>query len=104
MKPTGIVRRVDDLGRIVIPRGLRVACGLMEDTPGEIFFDEETNSIIIKRYYPEGGLLSMVNSLNSTVNDYSYDNIEDIKYIRRLAGELKELTEIITRDNLGKDM
>ena len=48
MKATGIVRKVDDLGRIVIPKELRKVLGLNEGDPLEIFSDE--GSIILRPY------------------------------------------------------
>lgn len=48
MKATGIVRRIDDLGRIVIPKEIRRGSGIREGDPFEIFVDNGT--IILKRY------------------------------------------------------
>ncbi|MEW5567343.1 AbrB/MazE/SpoVT family DNA-binding domain-containing protein [Rossellomorea marisflavi] len=48
MKATGIVRRIDDLGRVVIPKELRSIHGLEERTPMEIF--TEGDSIIFRAY------------------------------------------------------
>lgn len=50
MKATGIVRRLDDLGRIVLPMELRKTMDLPEGTPMEIFVEGDT--IIIKKYVP----------------------------------------------------
>ena len=41
MKETGIVRRVDDLGRVVIPKEIRRNLGIHEDDPLEIFLHED---------------------------------------------------------------
>ena len=41
MKATGIVRRLDDLGRIVIPKEIRRTMGVYEGSPLEMFVDEE---------------------------------------------------------------
>ena len=41
MKATGIVRRIDDLGRVVIPKEIRRTLRLREGTPLEIFTDRE---------------------------------------------------------------
>ena len=49
MKPTGIVRRIDDLGRIVIPKEIRRNCGIQEGDPLEIYADK--NGIIELRKY-----------------------------------------------------
>ena len=48
MKATGIVRRIDDLGRIVIPKEIRRTMGIKEGEPLEIFI--EGNMICFKRY------------------------------------------------------
>ncbi len=51
MKATGIVRRIDDLGRVVIPKEIRRTMRLQEGTPLEIFTDRE-GGIIFKKYSP----------------------------------------------------
>lgn len=40
MKATGIIRRVDDLGRVVIPKEIRRQCGIREGEPMEIYVDK----------------------------------------------------------------
>lgn len=52
MRATGIVRRMDDLGRIVIPKEVRRNMGLKEGDPIEIYTDKEC--ICLKRYHPYG--------------------------------------------------
>ena len=51
MKATGIERRIDDLGRVVIPKEIRRTLRLREGTPLEIFTDRE-GEIILKKYSP----------------------------------------------------
>ena len=51
MKATGIVRRIDDLGRIVIPKEIRRTLRLREGTPLEIYTDTE-GGIVLKKYSP----------------------------------------------------
>jgi AbrB family transcriptional regulator (stage V sporulation protein T) len=58
MKATGIVRRIDDLGRIVIPKEIRRTLRIRESDPLEIFTDRE-GEIILKKYSPLGELSSM---------------------------------------------
>lgn len=53
MKATGIVRRIDDLGRIVIPKEIRRTLHIRESDPLEIFTDHE-GQIILKKYSPIG--------------------------------------------------
>ena len=50
MKATGIVRRIDDLGRIVIPKEIRRTMRIYEGDPLEIFFDTDHN-IVLKKYH-----------------------------------------------------
>ena len=54
-KATGIVRRIDDLGRVVIPKEIRKTLRIKEGTPLEIFTDRE-GEIILKKYSPIGEL------------------------------------------------
>lgn len=55
MKATGIVRRIDDLGRVVIPKEIRRTMRIREGDPLEIFTDREVG-VIIKKYSPIGEL------------------------------------------------
>lgn len=63
MKATGIVRRVDDLGRIVIPKEIRRTMRIAEGTPLEIFTDID-NTIALKKYSP-------VKELEGIAQDYA---------------------------------
>lgn len=51
MKATGIVRKIDELGRIVIPMEIRKSFDIKECEPMEIFTDEN-NQIVLKKYNP----------------------------------------------------
>ena len=55
MKATGIVRRIDDLGRIVIPKEIRRTLRIRETDPLEIY-TENTGEIVLKKYSPVGEL------------------------------------------------
>ena len=55
MKATGIVRRIDDLGRVVIPKEIRRTMRIKEGDPLEIFTDRE-GEVIFKKYSPIGEL------------------------------------------------
>lgn len=50
MKSTGIVRNIDELGRVVVPKELRRKLGIANTDPVEIFCEED--KIIIKKYVP----------------------------------------------------
>ena len=55
MKATGIVRRIDDLGRVVIPKEIRRTMHIREGAPLEIFTDTQ-GGVIFKKYSPVGEL------------------------------------------------
>lgn len=55
MKATGIVRRIDDLGRVVIPKEIRRTLKIREGDPLEIFVDRD-GEVILKKYSPIGEL------------------------------------------------
>lgn len=52
MGMTGIVRRIDELGRIVIPKSIREACGIEENMPLEISYADD-GSITLTPYTPK---------------------------------------------------
>jgi len=63
VKATGIVRRIDDLGRVVIPKEIRRTLRIREGDPLEIFTDRE-GEVILKKYSPIG-------ELNEFATEYS---------------------------------
>jgi transcriptional pleiotropic regulator of transition state genes len=70
MKATGIVRKVDELGRVVIPKELRDTLGIGVKSPLEIFVDNE--NIILKKilaYYNACQITGEVSERNITLAD-----------------------------------
>lgn len=57
MKATGITRKIDELGRIVIPKEIRRTLRIREGTPLEIF-TEKNGEIILRKYSPMGELVA----------------------------------------------
>ena len=55
MKATGIVRRIDDLGRVVIPKEIRRVMRIREGDPLEIY-TENDGSVVFRKYSPIGEL------------------------------------------------
>lgn len=53
MRATGIVRRLDDLGRLVIPEEIRRELGWKEGGPLKLCFDRENKAIVLKKYEVE---------------------------------------------------
>ena len=66
MKATGIVRRIDDLGRIVIPKEIRRTMRIREGDPLEIFTDRD-GEVIFKKYSPVGELGSFASQYAETL-------------------------------------
>lgn len=52
LKSIGIVRKVDELGRLVIPKETRVMFDIKNETPLEFFVDDKKNQIILQVYEP----------------------------------------------------
>ena len=67
MKATGIVRRIDDLGRVVVPKEIRRTLRIREGDPLEIFTDKE-GEIILKKYSPIGEYFFRIISPSLSVN------------------------------------
>ena len=82
MKATGIVRRIDDLGRVVVPKEIRRTLRIREGDPLEIFTDRQ-GEIILKKYSPIGELSifakeyaeSLASTLGCTVCITDHDQV-----------------------------
>lgn len=91
MRATGIVRKIDDLGRIVIPKEIRKTLRIRESDPLEIFTDRD-GQIILKKYSPIGELDSFardyVESLSATSGHIVC--VTDRDTVISIAGGLKK--------------
>ena len=77
MKATGIVRRIDDLGRVVIPKEIRRTLRIREGDPLEIYVDRE-GEVILKKYSPIG-------ELGTFAKEYAESLYETIGHISMIA-------------------
>lgn len=90
MRATGIVRCIDDLGRVVIPKEIRRTCNIREGDCLEIFLQD--GAVVFKKYNPD-----YRDDLMATLQDAAdyYDNSEDDKAIaeqlRKIAKEVDAL-------------
>ena len=66
MKATGIVRRIDDLGRVVIPKEIRRTLKIREGMPMEIFTDV-SGEVILKKYSPVGEMSQLAQAYAETL-------------------------------------
>lgn len=73
MKATGIVRRIDDLGRVVIPKEIRRTLRIREGDPLEIFTDRE-GGVILKKYSP-------INELSDFSKEYAESLQQSVGHI-----------------------
>ncbi|MGI6488238.1 MAG: stage V sporulation protein T [Syntrophomonadaceae bacterium] len=91
MKATGIVRRIDDLGRVVIPKEIRRTLRIREGDPLEIFVDRD-GEVILKKYSPIGELgdfaQEYADSLYETIGQISL--IADRDNVIAVAGTAKK--------------
>jgi looped-hinge helix DNA binding domain, AbrB family len=84
MKSTGIVRKVDELGRIVLPKELRITLNINEKDPLEIFVDED-GKIILKKYEPA---CIFCNSMNDIVSFKGHNVCHEC--MKKIANRLEE--------------
>ena len=66
MRATGILRRVDDLGRVVIPKEVRRSLGIREGDPMEIYTID--GGVVFKKYHHN--LVNDVRSIREVAEDY----------------------------------
>lgn len=90
MEATGIIRRIDDLGRVVIPKEIRRTCNIREGDPLEIFLQD--GGVVFKKYNPNYRD-ELTNTLRNAA-DY-YDAYEDnqaiAEQLRKIAQEIDAL-------------
>ena len=94
MKATGIIRRVDDLGRVVIPKEIRKKLGIYEGDPLEIYTDTINGmpTVCFAKYQVD--LNGAVKTFQDLVEDYlDYDHPHKQKILARLAEIDKMLKE-----------
>lgn len=98
MKATGIVRRVDDLGRIVIPKEIRRTLRIREGDPLEIY-TEKDGGVIFRKYSPMGDLQDFAAQLCESIgaNTGRIAAVADRDSIIALAGAPKR--ELMDKPN-----
>ena len=98
MKATGIVRKIDDLGRIVLPKEIRDSEGWNSGQPMEMFMIEE--GMVIRPYKSNLDLTSDLSVLATKINqrnELSSEEVGFIEYIAEVAGAKK----LVQRANAG---
>lgn len=90
MKATGIVRHVDDLGRIVIPKELGRTMGIKEGTPMEIFLGSE-GEIIFKPYFNIGTLKQNTEKLKEMIEETLGEDSDERKSLLKNLAEMENI-------------
>ena len=98
MKATGIVRRIDDLGRVVIPKEIRRTLRIREGDPLEIY-TENDGEVIFKKYSPMGELQDFAGQICESIgrNTGHIAAISDRDAVIAVAGAPKR--ELLERRN-----
>jgi stage V sporulation protein T len=89
MMATGIVRRIDDLGRIVIPKELRRRMGIHENDPLEIFMSEDGKGIVLQKYNTENAS-SLLKQAIDLLEEDSSDNQVYVAVLRTITEQLEQ--------------
>lgn len=87
MKVTGIVRRVDDLGRVVIPKEIRRSMGIREGEPMEIYL--ENDAVMFRRY--SYNLTAEVARVAELVEQYCNANEDTMDRLGKLFNEIDNI-------------
>jgi AbrB family transcriptional regulator, stage V sporulation protein T len=117
MKATGIVRRIDDLGRVVVPKEIRRTLRIKEGDPLEIFTDRE-GGVILKKYSPIGDLTqfaseyaeSLQHAIGNIIIISDTDNIISVsgaskkEYLeKKISSEIEKIIESRKAISLSED-
>ena len=90
MEKYGIVRRIDDLGRIVIPREIRRTWASRREMPGIMRSDE---GVLVRPYPKANGMRSYAHNLKDAIRDTDWLKNEDRE---QLIGMVRELESMMT--------
>lgn len=91
MRATGIVRRIDDLGRVVIPKEIRRSMGIVEGDPLEMYIDTKSNGLTLVPYHSEAssklkGIAENLSAIGQTPEHWAI--AEEIK---KIANKLEKI-------------
>lgn len=91
MKTTGAIRRIDDLGRIVIPKDVRRTLQISEGTPMEIY--TLPDGIVLKKYRPETELLEIMQYFDDAMLSSEDLDADKALLLRRHLRDIREILE-----------
>lgn len=90
MKATGQIRRIDDLGRVVVPKEVRVNLGIRDGDAFEIFTTEDRRGVVFQKYSFDTPVAQALKSLRVAVEDSELScRMEFLQSITELEARLK---------------
>ena len=90
MKATGQIRRIDDLGRVVVPKEVRVNLGICDGDAFEIFTTEDRRGVVFQKYSFDTPVAQALKSLRVAVEDSELScRKEFLQSITELEARLK---------------
>jgi len=94
MKSTGIVRRIDDLGRVVIPKEIRRTMRIREGDPLEIFVNTKSGEVTFKKYRVTETYEEEIDDIIERITDnYDVNCPEAIELLKQSRDILKDLNK-----------
>ena len=96
MRATGIIRRIDDLGRVVIPREIRRTLRIKEGDPLEIYTCE--GGVTFRKYNPVSSVTETLNLLKGVVQEE-----DDLKCKPDMIQKIKELEALLEEEQANFD-
>ena len=94
MKPTGTMRRIDEFGRIMLPKEIRRTYRLHEGTPVEFFCLPD--GIVLKKYRPEARITERIAELEEAVEESRFTL--GVKKTARIQIQLGEIRRVLQED------
>ncbi len=93
MKVTGIVRIIDDLGRVIIPKEIRRSMGIKEGDPLEMFMDTESGGLVLMPYHSEAS--DKINAIaeNLSISGATPEHLKIAKELQEIAKNLKNFNK-----------
>ena len=90
MKTTGIIRRIDDLGRIIIPKEIRKTLKIEEGDPIEIYTNN--NTLILEKYVPTGEeqVINTLEKIDAFLKDQENQPTELIEEVQKAVKYITE--------------
>lgn len=92
---TGMIRRVDDLGRVVIPKEIRRNLGIRVNCPLEIFVDKNSGDIILRKAQILGSALKELEDFKNHLDDICRSFVDDFDLKDQIDQHYREFYKLV---------